>query len=109
MFKLAKRKEIDWPVTVNVPQDGGKTRPYTFTARFRVLTLPEQEEALKENPDLLDVVLIGWKEDLCDEAGAPIPFSAQAKAEILAEQYIRAGLFAAYNELLFGNAARRKN
>jgi hypothetical protein len=45
MFKLSMVKEVDWPVTVTIPQDGGAVMKATFTARFRLITQAEADES----------------------------------------------------------------
>ncbi len=35
--RLEEPFEADWPVTVNVPEDGGKTATEEFMARFRIV------------------------------------------------------------------------
>ncbi len=40
MFKFARQREVLWPVTVNVPADGGPERT-EIKVRYRLLTRSE--------------------------------------------------------------------
>lgn len=108
MFKLAQKRQITWPVTVNIPQDGGKTQKATFDGEFEVLTQDESERAIREEKDLLEVQLIGW-DGVKDEKGEPVPFSEAAKKQLLDISYVRMAVFAAIGEFNSGRAAARKN
>lgn len=80
---------IEWPVTVNTPLDGGKTRKFEFTGVFRRLSDDEKESIGKEiaadvgNDDMSHAdafvdratrVMVGWKQ-VVDEAQNPLEFS----------------------------------
>lgn len=108
MFKLAQKREIDWPVTVNVPQDGGNTVKATFTARFEVLDQAEMEKVVLDGGDLWKRVLVDWK-GVADEDGTEIAYSDEAKEKLVKIVYVRNALSAAYGELQSGRAAARKN
>lgn len=108
MFKIAAKRTLTWPVTVSIPQDGGKTTKATFKADFEVLGQDELLDITNEGKDVLERVLTGW-EGVADENGAEIPFNAEAKAQLLQIQYVRQALYAAYGELQNGRAAARKN
>ena len=95
MFKLAEKLTIKWPVTVNVPQDGGKTAEAVFEAEFDVVTQDEVDAAIEAGKDLLDRVLIGWNADLRNEAGEAIECNAESKAKLLNVTYVRTALLAA--------------
>ena len=56
-FILAKKREIEWPVSIEVPIDGGRTESQKCTASFEVLNqnsprlskgLPEREDSLED-------------------------------------------------------------
>ena len=108
MFKLAQKRTITWPVTVNIPQDGGRTQKATFDGEFEVLTQEEAEQAVRAEKDLLEVQLIGWN-GVKDEAGEPVAFSEAAKKQLLDITYVRGALFTAIAEINNGRAAARKN
>lgn len=107
-FKLATTKKVKWPVTVEVPQDGGKTQKAEFEVEFEVLAQDQLEALPREGKDMLAAVVIGWS-GVQDEGGEPIEYSEEAKAQLLGVTYVRAALFGAYQEVQVGRAAARKN
>lgn len=112
MFKLAQQRSIEWPVTVNIPVDGGKTQKAKFTGEFLVLSQDEIDAVVlgrdeRGRVDLLDVVLTGWRDDVRNEAGEELPFTDENKAALIGIPYVRAGLFAAYGEIQNGRGARK--
>lgn len=110
MFKLAAVKTVTWPVEVQIPQDGGKVTRARFSATFEILSTEEYEEIVNAGGDVLKRTLIGWGDDLLDEAGeAPVAFSEEAKATLLRISYVRVGLLGAYLQASAGREAARKN
>lgn len=110
MFKLATKNTVTWPVTVNVPTDGGKTVKATFSVEFEVKTAEEQERVVRENGDLLQETVCGWATGAVqDDQGTDLPYSDEAKAKLLSIPYVRAALFVALGEINQGRAAARKN
>lgn len=112
MFKIEKPKEITWPVTVNVPRDGGNTTKAVFTGKFKIL--PSSEfNAIYQNggndDDLIRNVLVGWGDDLCDVEGNPMEFSSEFRDQVIAIPYVRNAIAAAYLELSQGKKAATKN
>ena len=109
MFKLAEKLTVKWPVTVNVPHDGGKTAEAVFEAEFDVVTQDEVDAAIEAGKDLLDRVLIGWNADLRNEAGEAIECNAESKAKLLNVTYVRTALLAAWVEIRNGAGARKNS
>jgi len=106
-IKLAAKKTILWPTTINVPTDGGRTIAETFDVEYRVLTQAELVEL--DGKDMLELTVVGWPKGPKGEDGEPVPFSEEAKRELLQVTYARAGMFNAYSEIQVGRAAARKN
>lgn len=109
MFKVAQKRTVSWPVAVNVPQDGGRTSKATFEAKLEVLTMEEQQQAVREGRDLLDVQLAGWNEQVKGEDDQPLAFTPENKKTLLDITYVRQALFEALAEINSGRAAARKN
>ncbi len=109
MFQIASKNTCKWPVTVLVPQDGGKRGKQTFTAEFALLA-PERERMLKNgdiaDEDFLREVLVGWS-GVADADAADLPFSDEAHDKLIAIPYVRAALIEAYFDFVAGG--RRKN
>lgn len=87
-FVLVSNPTVRWPVSVQVPVDGGASTEYGFTGTFRVLSesdlaaaLPARTEedlnkrkwvdVLAENAECLPRVMVGW--DVLDPDGRPVP------------------------------------
>ncbi len=108
MFKLALVKTVSWPVDVKIPQDGGKTKEVRFTAKLEILSNEEYNDVLV-NGNLLKRVLVGWEGVLPEDGNEPVPFSDEAKAQMLEIPYVCAGLLNAYTQAAGGREAARKN
>lgn len=112
MFKVEQPKSVKWPVTVNIPQDGGHTRKNIFNAQFELLAQDDFAAIYREeggnDEDLLRRVLIGWSE-VGDPDGNPIEFDKDARELLIRIPYVRTALVAAYIECSSGKAASRKN
>lgn len=106
MFKIAKKRLIEWPVTIALPVDGGEIRKHTIDVTFEILRQSEMEASAVAGEDLLERIVQGWKRYL-DEDDKPIEFSPEARRTLLDEPYVRSALFAAYGEIQSGKAARK--
>lgn len=109
MFKLAQKRRVTWPVTVKIPQDGGRTQKATFGAEFEVITADEQAAVLRDGGDLLEVQLVGWDARVKGDDDQPIAFSEEAKKKLIDITYVRQALFEALGEINAGREAARKN
>jgi len=107
MFTLIEPHEpCEWPVRVPVPQHGGRTLRQGFTARFKWVDSDRFSTLAAQGDEaLLADVLVGWGEDLKDEAGEPLAFSSEARARLVRITYVRRALVTAYGEFISGRAA----
>lgn len=112
MFKIEPQKTVQWPVTVNIPQDGGRIKKNTFTAEFELLPQNEFNAIYREDggndEDLLRRALVGWV-DVGDADGNPIDFNEDARELMIRIPYVRNALVTAYLECTLGKEAARKN
>lgn len=109
MFKLTEKRTIKWPVTVDVPQDGGSTRPAKFTVEFRLLDQSDIDVSLaqaRNDAEFLFEVMQDW-EGVADEDGQTIEFSDDTARRVVDIPYVRNALLRAYFEAVSGG--RRKN
>lgn len=109
MFKLKTEHTYSWPVTVQIPADGGKFTKATFDAAFKVIPQDRIDAILRGgnvDAELLREVTEGWK-GIQDENGNDLPFSEAARDTLLSVPYVRSALVEAYLDSLSG--ARRKN
>lgn len=113
MYKIEKQNEISWPVTVNIPRDGGNTVKATFTGKFRILSGAEFNGIFAKeggnDEDLCRAMFVGWGDDLCDESGAPLVFTEEERNKFISVPYQRMGVVEAYMQLSHGKKAAAKN
>jgi hypothetical protein len=116
MFRLVKEIEVDWPVVIEMPVDGGKTAKHQIDCRFRIAG-KEAIAAVLDDPaaiaangdgDLLRRALVGFT-GVQDEQGNVLPFSDETRDALLAVPYARVAIFRAYVDASLGRAAVRKN
>jgi len=110
MFKIEKSKTVKWPVTVNIPRDGGRTTKATFNAEFKLLEQDELDAVMESggDRDVGAAVLTGW-DGVADENGTTTPFSEEARADLLKIPYVRTAIIGAYFQCASGREAARKN
>lgn len=95
--------EADWPVTVNVPQDGGSVEEQTFMARFRQVSdaeLPEIAAADKDGKELYRRFFVGMG------AGETEPWSEDLRERMLGRTHVRMGLYRAFQSFQNGVAVK---
>ena len=114
MFKIEQETSYKWPVTVNIPKDGGKFTKATFTAEFSALPQDEIDNLLQDiregdrDANFASRCLIGWSA-VQDADGNELPYSDEAKEKLLKMTYVRNGVVTAFFDSISGGAARRKN
>ncbi len=113
MFITKKPESVGWPVTINVPQDGGTTKPVLFTGTFDVISSKEfnafYEPGGKNDMGVALRVLKGWDKRLVDEANKPVEFSEKIRESFLETPFQLIAVVNAYIELSQGRAAAVKN
>tara|TARA_Y100000592_G_scaffold30085_1_gene47952 strand:- start:8425 stop:8769 length:345 start_codon:yes stop_codon:yes gene_type:complete len=112
-FVLKKSNTYKWPVSVDVPVDGGKHERVTFDVEFRDLTQSRLLEIaeLSGEGNLSDVeiareVMTGWA-GVEDEDGKELPYSITKRDELLDVPMMASAIAGAYLESKQG--AKRKN
>lgn len=112
MFKLVQNATYSWPVTVDLPIDGGKTEKATFDAEFKRLSQTRVEEIRHavERGEMRDVdlareVMVGWT-GIVDSDG-PVPYSESARDQLLDIPQVASALVLALLGSIAG--AKRKN
>ncbi|TXT23898.1 MAG: hypothetical protein FD134_1867 [Gallionellaceae bacterium] len=118
LFVIDDAPEVEWPITVSLPADGGRFADYRFTARMRVLAPQEYEdllrdtggeeqplaEVLKHNTQVFNRVITGWS-GVQDSAGSPIAFTNGRLAQEIngpRGPALSVGLWRAINEVRYG-------
>lgn len=112
-FVLKQSETYSWPVTVEIPIDGGRHDRHTFDAEFKRLPqhrnnaiVDEARDGKITDQDLCDEILIGWT-GIKDEDGKDVPFSDKLKEQLLDVPGVAAAIVLAYINSLQG--AKRKN
>lgn len=112
MFKLIQPTSYTWPVTVELPIDGGRTEKATFDAEFHRLSQSRLEELrgqIERNEirdvDLVREVMVGWS-GVTDGAN-PVPYSEAARDQLLDIPMVAASIVMSLFQSIAG--AKRKN
>ena len=101
-FIRKKVASVRWPVTVEIPSDGGKFEKQLFNVTFKLLGRSEFTKlADKGDVELLEAVLEGWDE-IVDEDGTAVLFTAANRKGFLDDPYFCRGVIKAYLESLDG-------
>ena len=117
-FVLQQSDTYSWPVSFDVPTDGGRHERQTFDGEFK--RLPQSRVGpmvaeLQQIEDLTDLeriteiakeVLIGWSGIIGDD-GKEIPYSEKALAQLLEVPLLAVSIIKSYMDSIKG--AKRKN
>lgn len=126
MFKLAKQREVLWPVTIEVPDDGGSgvVTPVQIKVRYKLLSrtemresielarkqadgaAPMSEEAVRADDAWFAARVTGWEDVVDADSGAAIAFSGEALAAMMDVPYVAKALVAGLWEASRGAAAK---
>lgn len=113
-FVLNQSQSYSWPVSINLPADGGKREKSSFDALFKRLPqsrineiqqLVQQRIKSAERGDELDngvtdqsiaaEILVGWS-GILDADGDDVPYSEAVKAQLLDVPMMAGALIEAY-------------
>lgn len=112
-FVLKQSDTYTWPVTFDLPIDGGRHQRQSFDGEFRRLSqsrireIGQQIEAGETtDAELATEVLVGWA-GITDDSGKDVPFSQSALQQLLDVPMLASSIVTAYFSSLQG--AKRKN
>lgn len=112
-FVLKQSDTYSWPVTFEIPTDGGRHERQTFDGEFkrlpqsRIRELGKQIEANEiTDVEMASEVMVGWK-GITDDNGKELPFSQKALEQLMEVPLLATQVVAAYFSSLAG--AKRKN
>lgn len=112
-FVLKQSDTYRWPVTFDVPVDGGRHERHSFDGEFRRLNQSRIREMGQQieagdvtDAELATEVLVGWT-GITDDDGKDVPFSQAALQRLLDVPMVAAAIVLAYFNSLQG--AKRKN
>ena len=117
-FVLKQSDTYSWPVSFDVPVDGGRHERQTFDGEFK--RLPQSKigpmvAELQKVDDLGELeriteiakdVLVGWS-GINDDDGKEMPFSQKALEQLLEVPFLAVAVLKAYVDSIKG--AKRKN
>jgi hypothetical protein len=117
-FVLKQSDTYTWPVTFDVPVDGGRHERQTFDGEFKrlpqskigpmVAELQRLEDLgdLERITDISRDVLVGWS-GINDDNNKEIPYSQKALDQLLEVPFLAVAVLKAYMDSIKG--AKRKN
>jgi len=112
-FKLDESGSYQWPVTVEIPSDGGEYIKQSFEVKFKRITQTRIREIGNEieankltDVDLVKEVTIGW-DGIEDEKGDEVVFSSGKLKTLLDRPRVATAIGTAFLESVMG--AKRKN
>lgn len=108
MFKLAKERRIkNWPTTVVVPQDNGKTAESKIKLDLLLLNNDETNKLMREGDKaLFKKVITGWH-GLGDEEGNELPFTEENLAAAAVNPHFAQAALQAYLQASSGQAQEK--
>lgn len=119
MFKLDENEETlirNWPVIINVPQDGGTIKAQEINADFLLLPQEQIDEQLtlaREGDGNADIEIlrrvVKGIGGVADSDGKAIAYTPELLEKLLKKPYVRSALVNTYFEAAAGKKAKRKN
>lgn len=105
-FVLKKASSYKWPVTVDVPVDGGKFKKETFTAIFKKMSRSAFNDLVDQGDDaLVGEIIEGW-EGIKDEDGDEVEYNEDNKVALFDDPYVLRAVITAYTDSLTGAQAK---
>lgn len=126
-FVLDQSSSYRWPVTIKVPQDGGRFRSYSFEVEFLRVSQERREELGRQlmaqqtrvaagnlegeilTPrQIADELVVGWSGILDSEGkdAQEVPYSPATKAQLLNVGDVADAIIAAWGESIPGAKAK---
>lgn len=112
-FVLDQSGTYKWPVTVEIPVDGGKHEKHNFKGEFKRTTQSRIKEILDlvgkgdlEDADVVEEILVGW-EGIEDDQGNEVTFSKVKLKQLLDVPMVASAIGKAFLDSIAG--AKRKN
>lgn len=120
MFTVPEENEEviikDWPVIINVPQNGGAVARHEVRADFVMLTQEKIDAQVDESRESNGNADIGILNQVLrnlggfqDSAGNKLDYSPEMQARVIKIPYVRSALINAYFDAAAGKKAKRKN
>lgn len=105
-FVLKKVSSYKWPVSVEVPVDGGKFKKEAFTAIFKKMSRSAFNDLIEAGDDaLIDQIVEGW-EGVKDEDGDEFEYNDENKIALFDDPYVLRAVITAYTDSVTGSQAK---
>ncbi|WP_339863183.1 hypothetical protein [Paremcibacter congregatus] len=118
-FRLSQKPlEVTWPITVNMPTNGGKTTVHKFSLKWKVLDTAEFDKSLPRAMDFTDDkdkepfvefwsrIITGWKDIKGEKGDKDLPFNADNLKTLIRIPYIQSELLSTYKECIMGRQVK---
>lgn len=118
-FRIStKPLEVMWPITINVPANGGKTTQQKFSLKWRILDTaefdkmqPAPHDFLNEKDDepwveMWSKVITGWKDIKGDKGEAALKFTPENLKNLIRIPYVQSALRGIYIECIMGRQVK---
>lgn len=120
MFKLDDNDEIiirNWPVIINVPQDGGGVQKHEITADYLMLPQDQLDDLIASSRESeggnvdADIVrrVVKRLGGVADADGKALDYTPELLEKMVKKSYVRLALTSTYFEAAAGKKAKRKN
>ncbi len=108
IFAFAATETYEYPVVVSTPGARGVWEKSTFLAEFRRVEVDEYEDMVRQRPvDVLENVLVGWREMRAADKRGFVDYTPEHKAAFLRVPQAVLATFQAFADSQ--NKARVKN
>ncbi len=118
-FRMSNKPlEVLWPVTVQVPANGGKTSAQKFQLKWKVLNTAEFDKRMPAAADFIDDqddepwvkfwggIITGWKDIKGEKGDKPLPFTPDNLRDFIRVPYVQSVLLNTYRECIMGRQAK---
>jgi hypothetical protein len=111
-FVLKQSDTYVWPVTFDIPVDGGRHEKQTFDVQFKRMPQKWIRDIAKKidadevfDVDVAREVVLGWS-GITDDAGKEVPFSQKALDQVLDVPTLASAMVLAYFNSVAGVKAK---
>lgn len=111
-FVLKQSDTYAWPVTFDIPVDGGRHEKQTFDVQFKRMPQKWIRDIAKKidadevfDVDVAREVVLGWS-GITDDAGKEVPFSQKALDQVLDVPTLASAMVLAYFNSVAGVKAK---
>ena len=102
-FTVTTNRKVDWPVSIDLPINGGKTEVHECSMTFEILSQDEYDKLMGNDVVFCERVVVGFGADILNEDGTPLPYTDENKSALIkSAAYVRMGVINSYHEAATG-------